>query len=66
MTTAIEQNKAWIESGAIGCVFASALIKHHHKIDWNFFKMELTESIPVNNYYHGKSRRPLYRLRKRT
>lgn len=32
----IAEQKAWIESGKIGCVFASALVKISDKIGWHF------------------------------
>lgn len=32
----IEEQKAWIASGKIGCVFASALVKQADKIGWMF------------------------------
>lgn len=35
--TAIEENIAWIRSGKIGCVFASALVKQRDKIGWHFY-----------------------------
>lgn len=43
MNKEIEANKAWIASGAIGCVFASALVKNHEEIGWNFFNRTLTD-----------------------
>lgn len=36
METAISDNVKWIASGKIGCVFASALVKDHDSIGWNF------------------------------
>lgn len=32
----IIENIEWIASGKIGCVFASALVKNHDSIGWNF------------------------------
>lgn len=32
----IQEQIDWIESGKIGCVFASALVKQRDKIGWNF------------------------------
>lgn len=36
MTDYIKENIEWIESGKIGCVFASALVKQREKIGWQF------------------------------
>lgn len=33
----ITEQKDWIRSGKIGCVFASALVKHADKIGWKFY-----------------------------
>lgn len=34
--TPIEQNKAWIRSGKIGCMFATALVSKADEIGWKF------------------------------
>lgn len=36
MKNPIQENIEWIESGKIGCVFASALVKKHDSIGWFF------------------------------
>jgi len=36
----IEENIAWIESGKIGCVFASALVKQRARIGWHFYSAD--------------------------
>lgn len=36
MNEAIKEQIDWIKSGKIGCVFASALVKKHEAIGWNF------------------------------
>lgn len=36
----IKEQKDWIKSGKIGCVFASALVKQAEKIGWKFYLKE--------------------------
>ena len=46
----IEEQIKWIESGKIGCVFASALVKQADKIGWNFVIAEDKLVIPKDTF----------------
>jgi len=47
--TPIEENIAWIQSGKIGCTFATALVKMREKIGWKFHQVANPES--AMNFY---------------
>ncbi len=46
----IEEQKAWISSGKIGCVFASALVKQADKIGWMFRVKGDFDFIDIRNH----------------
>jgi len=46
----IKENIDWIKSGKIGCVFASALVKNHNDIGWNFVVAEDKLVIPKDTF----------------
>lgn len=48
--TAVEEQIEWIKSGAIGCVFATALVTHAKEIGWTFQVAPLKLSIPNDCY----------------
>lgn len=46
----IQQQKEWISSGKIGCVFASALVKQADQIGWKFILAEDKLKIPKDAF----------------
>lgn len=52
MKSVIEEQIEWIESGKIGCVFASALAKQRDKIGWKFYTEYEGDKIE-NDYKNG-------------
>lgn len=50
---AIQDNIDWIKSGKIGCVFASALVKEHDSIGWNFIESPNKLDIPKNCFIYS-------------
>lgn len=49
---AIAENIAWIASGKIGCVFASALVKQREKIGWKFYGQDFQKHYYDDDHTH--------------